>query len=227
MRINLTVEDLFQEGLKNAENAGISHDSLSCFRTIVGPNYRGGGILFLGRATNGWDENKPKTLTQLIELNNSQLIRVIRNVSRHIYGEHGEHSVAYTQVCRIADCDSGNPSATLYKVTKEQNDLHFSLDMQQLKPSVVIAMVGDSVAENGWQASVWDSWLNRFPGCCHEVRKITICEREDKKYTMTLWQLMVGGRTTWFIFADRPESIKLPIYTHAINSLLDDIEKHG
>lgn len=224
------IESLLKEGLERAARAGISPDSLSRFLTIIGCNYHEGGLLFIARATNGWDENNPKTLSQLIGLNKSQLIRVIREVSRHVYGEHGDDYVAYTQVCRFSDCDAGNPSITLFKATKEQNDQLFAIDMERLKPSVVIGMLGDSVAENGWQASIWDGWLNNFPGQYHEVKKISICQRTRKgrtyTYTASLWKLERDDeKPVYFIFADRPESLKLNLYTTAIYTLLEEIHK--
>lgn len=224
---NIEAERLLKESLQEAEKAGISQNSLSSFRTIIGHDYA--GLIFQGRATNGWDENNPKTLAQLIDLNQSQVIRVIREVSRHIFGAQGENYVAYSNLCRTADCDSGNPSAKLYKATKAQNDSLFQLDMEFLVPSIVVAMVGDSVAENGWQASIWDGWINTFPESSYrKVKQVVICQRKMRgrlyTYTATLWKLERDGMNPmWFILADRPETIKLDMYVKSINGLVDDI----
>lgn len=134
---------------------------------------RNEGILFVGRATNGWlTEERDVTLLlgdrnadngeifncadqmRWIEgqagvregynTNSSAFWRVIRKVSVNFYPEDWSSHVAWSNLCKVAPSGGGNPSNRLYSA---QLDACLEILMEEIKflsPRAVVILTGES-----------------------------------------------------------------------------------
>lgn len=134
------------------------------------PIQRNCGILFVGRATNGWVscEEDIETLfgkseyaifnrndqmqwvenlegnTQGYNTRHSAFWRIIKNVSSHFYPTNWSSYVAWSDVCKVAPFDGGNPSDSLYKAQLEDCKKILDAEIKILSPKVVVFLTGQS-----------------------------------------------------------------------------------
>ena len=143
------------------------------------PMKRDKGILFVGRATNGWDckldpmewdsmgetswrFNSPRQMEWISEKWNcspgggwhgakSPYWRLIRSIAESIYPDAWHRHVAWSNVCKWAP-DGGNPSAAIYEATLAANCELLKIDIEMLSPRTIIMITGSEVAYDHWSA---------------------------------------------------------------------------
>ncbi len=143
---------------------------LVCFAMQWGklfPTRRNDGLLFVGRATNGWTSLTPDVdvlfgntdmaifnLPDQMEWVNatdhskqgynsrkSAFWRTIRNVSHYFYPENELSHVAWSNVCKVAPYE-GNPSDGLYYAQLETCQKILEAEIEELSPRFVIFLTG-------------------------------------------------------------------------------------
>lgn len=134
------------------------------------------GILFIGRATNGWvsDSTDIKELfgdgkyaifarkDQMKWVNNlegnkdpkgyntrkSAFWRVIKQVSEKVYPDKWYDNIAWSNLCKIAPSEGGNPSDSLYYSQLKDCQLILKKEIEILSPKYVIMLVGQNWAKD-------------------------------------------------------------------------------
>ncbi len=120
------------------------------------------GILFVGRAVNGWDkadnadevfdegsgifaaENQMRWVEEDGELSESAFWRVVKGVASHFYPEKWWAHVAWSNVCKVAPYSGGNPSDSLYYAQLEDCCKILQEEIRILSPKVVVFLTGDN-----------------------------------------------------------------------------------
>jgi hypothetical protein len=219
MKKDILIKELnpLYEELK--EIAG-ENDSLFCVQ--IGDKFPDSdGIIFYGRATNGWEENCE--LTKSISRENqlkwvedyntkrSAFSRIIKGISMFSYPEKWYDYVAWSNVCKIAPTSGGNPSDKSYYQQLEVCRKIFSKEIEILSPKHVILLTG------------W-SWAKDFLTCLNgNIEPELLNEFSWEHYNMHVCKI----NSVNFIIADhprgKPESrIKgtiLEVMTEKLNSI--------
>lgn len=131
------------------------------------------GLMFVGRATNGWQDHDYKTSSffghsfgQLFNLpdqmqwvedgegssvyntKSSAFWRVIKAVSSHFHPQNWSSYVAWSDVCKVAPWEGGNPSDSLYYAQIGDCEEIFKAEVRALSPKAVIFFTGYSWAKD-------------------------------------------------------------------------------
>ncbi len=130
------------------------------------PTEQNTGILFVGRAVNGWDtaenaeeifeegsglfaaENQMRWVEDGNELSVSAFWRVVKNVASHFYPDEWWAHVAWSNVCKIAPYAGGNPNDALYYAQLEDCCKILQEEIRILSPKVVVFLTGDGWAND-------------------------------------------------------------------------------
>lgn len=128
------------------------------------PNEPNKGILFVGRATNGWKDHDYNSDSffgtgygQLFNLNDqmqwvedsegpgndyntnsSPFWRVVRAVTQEYHPTNWSSYVAWTNVCKVAPWVGGNPSESLYQAEIKDCEDIFKKEVEALSPKVIV-----------------------------------------------------------------------------------------
>jgi hypothetical protein len=132
------------------------------------------GIIFVGRATNGWitDSHDINVLfgngddaifnrgDQMVWVKNNEgncdgynsrkspFWRVIKGISSHYYNDDWYNKIAWSDLCKLAPIDEGNPSDKIYYQTLEANRKILATEIRILSPKVVVMLTGDNWAKD-------------------------------------------------------------------------------
>ena len=212
---------MFREVSERLKSKGYTQEyidkNLCLFKTKVGKHYpkeKGKGIVFFGRATNGWDEydesenNKIETI--LWKQTRRPFLNLIYWVSWTYYDNDYCNSVVWSNIFKIAP-DGGNPSADLQI---EQHDYVVEIirkEIEILSPAVVVLITGNSVGAQ-WSAPFWEAFPNLK----------LIDSRQWGRDKECMASLYSDGALN-VILTDRPE--ERPIEDHA-NAITDLIESY-
>lgn len=142
-----------------------AEQAYSTFCMQWGRHYRKGGVLFVGRAVNGWITDDRDTATLFKPGDKSQIFarddqmcwverenicarsafwRVVRGLSRQLTGNSADwyERIAYSNLYKLAPASGGNPSNTL---CSRQYDLCAEIlrrEIEVLAPSAVLLLCG-------------------------------------------------------------------------------------
>lgn len=168
-KLRESLRPLYVQLIKDIERC-YQEDDLVCFAAQWGkffPEETNDGVLFVGRATNGWTCLTPDVDVLFGETNNaifnlpnqmewvdmqdrskigynsrqSAFWRVIRKVSRHLYPEPELSHVAWSNVCKIAP-DGANPNDELYYAQLNTCQRILKAEIDSLAPKFVIFLTG-------------------------------------------------------------------------------------
>lgn len=137
----------------------------STFCMQWGSSYRKGGVLFVGRAVNGWITDDRDTATLFKPGDQSQIFarddqmrwverenicarsafwRVIRGLSRHLTGDSADwyEWIAYSNLYKLAPSSGGNPSNSLCSRQYELCAEILRREIEVLAPSAVVLLCG-------------------------------------------------------------------------------------
>lgn len=132
------------------------------------------GVLFVGRATNGWKDHDYNAdsffgtgFGQLFDLNDqmqwvedsegsgnayntnsSAFWRVVKSVSQKYYPNNWSSYVAWTNVCKVAPWEGGNPSRSLYKAEIKDCKNIFKKEVEFLSPKVIVFLTSYNWAKD-------------------------------------------------------------------------------
>lgn len=138
------------------------------FGAICGEKYKSGGLMILGRSTNGWyrdvtsdispfdgDEpiiDYPEQLTKLKQDNtNSRLWQVLNALCPQLIGDHWEQKIVYSNYCKIAPDDesekNGTPSKELRNLQGSICNKILKIEIESFQPRHIIAFTGCNIEE--------------------------------------------------------------------------------
>lgn len=129
------------------------------------------GLLFVGRAVNGWKvpDYELKTFEQIFNLpdqmqwvenqegasdsnsyntNRSAFWNVIRETVRNYYPNNWSSYTAWSNVAKVSPWNGGNPSDSLYQAQIEDCKKIFDAEMEFLSPKFVIFLTGYNWAKD-------------------------------------------------------------------------------
>lgn len=193
------------------------------------PKENNQGILFVGRATNGWvsesdnvedlfgttDEAIFDRVDQMkwverndnpyYNSNKSAFWRVIRGVSAVYYTQHELNHVAWSNVAKVAPPE-GNPDDTLYYLQLECSNKILSTEIKILSPKAVVFLTGE-----GWAKDAIEYLGNG-------IYPEPVAEKEwGGGFTAKLYRLDKLG----IILTEHPQTKEETTHVDAIKALID------
>ena len=153
--------------------------NLSFFCTQWGRNWQPGGILFVGRATNGWGKgidintlpfNEPDQMDWVItqgmdsskawRASRSPFWRVIKGVAQRFHASEWQTHIAWSNLCKCSFLESGNPSNPLFGATVGPCRKILGIDIEMLKPRAIVmlteANLVNALTRQGWSGCFVD-----------------------------------------------------------------------
>lgn len=216
--------------------ASQNYEDKVCFCVQWGMNFPqepNQGILFVGRATNGWVAQGEDLETlfgdsdssifaredqmQWVEnaegnregynSNRSAFWRVIKQVAQHYYSDNWSSYIAWSNVCKVAP-QGGNPNDSLYYAQLEDCKKILKTEIEVLSPKFVIFLTGENWAVDFLR------FLNGGRDT-HSIQTENWCDYECKVYQF-------DDKIT-YIRSEHPE--RKPESNH-VSCLVDLIEKY-
>lgn len=173
-KLKSELSPLYDKLIKDVENEQPAEKAFFCMQWGKNfPNADNDGLMFVGRATNGWKDHDYKASSffgnsfgQLFNLpdqmqwvedaegssnyntKSSAFWRVIKAVSSHFYPSNWSSYVAWSDVCKVAPFKGGNPLNSLYYAQIEDCEEIFKAEVKALSPKAVIFFTGYSWAKD-------------------------------------------------------------------------------
>lgn len=204
------IQVLYREMKKAVKKAGEDIDNLSVFTTLAGKEYPiepGKGILYYGRATNGWNDDNHDDLDKILyEQTKRPFFNLLYYFAWEYYKDSWNNKVAWSNICKIAPEECGNPSDSLWRAQKDILPAIIQREVELLSPEIIVLVTGNTAV------NYYDPWhspfFKAFP-CLKENKSIRWAVSRGKDCTATLY---TDGNIK-VILTDRPES--RPIQQHA------------
>lgn len=164
------------------------------FGALCGENYERGGLMILGRSTDGWYRyvpsnispfegekpiiDYPKQLTILKQDNtNSRLWQVLNALCPRLIGDNWEQKIVYSNYCKISpDEDSeenGTPPKKLRNLQESICNKILKIEIESFQPRHIIVFTGCNIEDIDFS--------ERAIPALHEI-----CSKEDD-FKMTSW----------------------------------------
>lgn len=202
-------------------------------------------IMFYGRATNGWagswnlDEcfdlsNKERGYSpdnQMVWVENqwdrsedgyvtkkSQFWKVIRQISTSIFKDKWYRYVCWSNVCKVAPIDSGNPSDSLYYRTLESNQHIFETEINYWKPHFVVLFTGGDWSNGGDWSKDFLVHMNKQTMPDLYVERIWDTDFEDRKLKVYL----IDG--IYYIVSLHPQGKKISPHANCIFEVINELK---
>lgn len=133
------------------------------FGALSGKYYKSGGLMILGRSTNGWYRyvptkqgpfegsepilDFPEQLTKLRHDNtNSRLWQVLNSLCTNLLGSNWEQRIVYSNYCKIAPSEeaenNGTPPKQLVKLQENICNEILKIEIESFQPRHIIAFTG-------------------------------------------------------------------------------------
>lgn len=236
-------------GLRDDCNA---HESLCPFLMQWGdkfPDAKNDGIIFYGRATNGWfgtwdydvffgNDNKDRGWNrddQMVWAENqwlesddgyvtsrSQFWSIVKGVSTRFYGDEWYNYVAWSNICKVAPEEKGNPNDTVFYNTLENNIKIFQAELNFWSPKYVVLLTDGLARDNenkiDWTSNYISSLNNGFvPSPIYEIA----WDEENPALKIRVFEL--GER--YVILSLHPQGRKVDLHKEAIIDIIEKIEQ--
>lgn len=235
--------------LRNDCNA---KDTLSPFIMQWGDKFpvnQNDGIIFYGRATNGWcgtwdfnvlfndnDENRGWARSnQMVWVENqwtesengyiaskSQFWNIVKGVSVRFYGEEWFKFVAWSNICKVAPKLNGNPSDSLFYKTLGNNLNVFRTELDFWSPKYIILLT-DGIKKD--KETIID-WTSDYISCLNnDVPSPILYEKawDDEYPNFKIRVYKIGDR--YIILSMHPQKRKVELHKDAIIEIIEDIEQ--
>ena len=213
------IKVLYRELRKAVKKAGEDIDSLRLFTTLVGEDYpieHNKGIVFYGRATNGWDDDNHDSLEKILnEQTRRPFFNLLYYFAWEFYGDSWIKKVAWSNICKIAP-DGGNPSDSLWNAQKAILPAIIKKEVELLSPEIIVLVTGNTAVH---YAEPWHSpFFKAFPDL-KEIKSIKWAESRGKDCTATIYT----NGIIKVLLTDRPESRPIQEHTDALIELLKQV----
>ena len=210
------IQFLYREMKKAVKEAGFNINQLRVFTTLVGNEYPiepGDGILFYGRATNGWDDDNHDDLEKILyEQTRRPFFNLLYYFAWYYYSDSWNKKVAWSNICKIAP-DGGNPSDLLWNAQKEFLPSIIKREVELLSPEIIVLVTGNTAVH---YYEPWHSpFFIAFPEL-KEIRRKKWAVSNGKDYTATLYS---DGKMK-VLLTDRPEFRPIQEHADALKELL-------
>lgn len=210
---------LYRELRKAVKNAGEDMDNLSVFTTLVGKDYPiepGKGILYYGRATNGWNDDNHDDLDKILyEQTKRPFFNLLYYFAWEFYKDSWNNKVAWSNICKIAPEEYGNPSGSLWSAQKEILPAIIQREVELLSPQIIVLVTGNTAVTYN---DPWHSpFFKAFPDL-KEIKSIKWAESRGKECTATLF---TNGKLR-VLLTDRPESRPIEPHAKALKDLIEE-----
>lgn len=237
-RLNDILAPLNEEMKEQVQKSSIAFDmnQFATFSTVHGENFPIGektGIIFYGRANNGWDEETEDFEMENIDINpelrSKPFFKLMKSVSQHYNSEDWTSYIAWSNVYKLAPFESmeecSEASRWIYRDYKTTNPSDKLCDLQEdsvvkilrkeidfLAPKVVVLVTGNTAGEQ------WDfAMQTAFPQWNKIVDRIWYTGSQT--CTATLYE----SEGFYFIVTDRPEFRPLKEHADCLINLIDSI----
>lgn len=187
-------------------------DAVTTFIAQCGREYPIGentGIVFYGRANNGWDPNL-FTMDDFSNQLHRFFFKLMKYVTEHFYPENWNTHIVWNNISKVVPMSEGNPTNNLWFAQYDfmVDIIHKELDV--LAPKVVIFVTGNK-KDKGWNTPIFeDGNLNE-------------CFVEEKEWAEGCAASLYKKNGRLYIITDRPES--KPIKVHG-DCIIDMIERN-
>lgn len=214
------------------------------------PSERNKGIIFYGRATNGWhgnwnyevffDNHNDKRgwnrddqmiwAERLMEkpdgnynIRQSQFWNIIKGVSTRFNGIEWYKYVAWSNICKVAPKDEGNPSDNLFEDTLKDNKRIFQTEIDFWSPKYVVLFTDGLRRDNktiiDWTSPFISSFSNdEHPSPIYET------SWDDDNPNIKILVYKFGNR--YFLLTLHPQGRKVDLHKEAIIDIIEKAE-HG
>lgn len=216
LKNNKEIQTLYGEMEKAVKKAGFNINELRVFTTLVGTEYPvepKSGILYYGRATNGWDDDNHEDLdTILYEQTKRPFFNLLYYFAWNSYQESWNKKVAWSNICKIAP-DGGNPSDSLWDAQKDILPAIIKKEVELLSPEIIVLVTGNTAV------NYYEPWHSPFFIAFPELKKIKSikwAESRGKDCTATLYT----DSNIKVILTDRPEARPIQEHADALQDLL-------
>lgn len=207
------------------------------------------GIIFYGRATNGWfgtwdfdtffnNNNKDRGWArddqmiwaekQWLESENgyvtskSQFWSIIKGVSTKFYGKEWFNYVAWSNICKVAPYSQGNPSETVFYQTLKNNLKIFHIELDFWSPKYVILLT-DGIKRDNKTIIDWTSGF--ISSLNNDILPPAIYEIawDNEKPYIKIQVYKLGRR--YIIRSLHPQGRKVELHKDAIIKIIENIEQ--
>lgn len=206
------------------------------------------GIIFYGRATNGWfgtwdfdiffsnddkdrgwarDDAMQWVEEQWIEsedgyiTSKSQFWRIIKEVSSRFYGNEWFQYVAWSNICKVAPSSKGNPSDSIFYKTLEQNVRIFHTELDFWSPKYIVLFT-DGIKRDNKTIIDWTSYfiesLDR-----NTPQPIFEVIWDNTKPYLKIKVYKLGDR--YFIISIHPQGRNVELHKNAIIRIIERLEE--
>lgn len=189
------------------------NQDLRTFTTQVGelyPEETNKGILFYGRATNGWDDSCHEKIEDILWYQTRRpFFNLIYHFGREFYGDNYCYSVAWGNIAKISP-NGGNPSEKLWNAQYFGMRRIIRKEIELLSPEIIVLVTGNTAGDH------WDSPFFEEFSDLKEVKHLVWAISKGVECTATLF---VNDRFK-VIVTDRPEHRPIVAHTQALIQLL-------
>ncbi|UKK71972.1 hypothetical protein L6467_02395 [Segatella bryantii] len=153
-----SIYDSMEDTIEKEWPATHNGENVSTFSAQIGslfPQDDNRGLLFIGRATNGWDRECPngsddyenEYFMSNMERDSGKraIFGLFKRVSQCFYGEDWYEHIAWSNVTKVAPCDKGNPSEELWDLQYDNMVKILDNELHIISPSVAVFVIGSSI----------------------------------------------------------------------------------
>lgn len=210
------IQALYRKLRKAVIEADFNINKLSIFTALTGPDYPvepGRGILYYGRATNGWDDDNHDELDKILyDQKRRPFFNLLYYFAWEFYGEYWNKKVAWSNICKIAP-NGGNPSNLLWDVQKDILPEIIKEEVELLSPEIIVLVTGNTAVD---YYEPWHSpFFKAFPDL-KEIKSRKWAKSKGKDCTATLY----NNGDFKVLLTDRPECRPIQQHSNALMELL-------
>lgn len=196
------------------------------------PSKENTGILFYGRATNGWKDysdycgdadkvfdflfNRSDQVDWMPSNTRKAFVSLVKGVTEYFYHDEWNEHLAWSNVCKIApNTEYGTPNNTLWASQYSYITKMMEIEIENLSPEVIVFVTGMTAGAR-WDSPLFD--IDKYKGFqLSESIEWGIDSRTGKPLSSK------AGRidNKIIIITDRPESRPIAPHVEAILSLIE------
>lgn len=217
------LKPLYEIMLKDERISALSKRNYCCMAPSVGEKYPkmpNEGIVFYGRANNGWTtgvddsfdtiyDGGAEGLTDYIKGNISPFLRTAGKAFSNYYGEEWYEHVAYSNLYKVAP-PSSNPTDTVCRKQWEYVTEIFKKEIKTLSPKFVVMFAGKCWADDFVRYVNGEKMLEPLE---------TIEWDENYGYEINIYKI----EEVYYLITEHPQGKKETLHAQAI---IDTIEKY-
>lgn len=217
--LSKAIEPLNRQMWEDVRKSGFPDmDSLTTFTALAGSRYpeqSNRGIVFYGRANNGWDDTETHDVEKILfDQTFRPFFNLIYYFGWEFYGNDWNKHVAWSNICKLVPWESGNPSDALWDAQYNHMVTIIKKEMELLSPALVVLVTGNTASAR-WDSPFFDAYPHLLDKMIDE--KVWYVYG-DKKCTASLYS---DGLIN-VLLTDRPERRPIQAHSDALFQLVSD-----